>query len=50
MIIIFNNNIIMIMVTIEIRAALTEGDQLMSSPPISLVSSWAHERSDFPKE
>ena len=32
------------------RAALTEGDQLMSSPPVWLVSSWAHGRSDFPKK
>ena len=33
-----------------IRAALTEGDQLMTSPPVWLVSSWAHGRYDFPKK
>ena len=32
------------------RAALMEGDQLMSSPPVWLVSSWAHGHSDFPKK
>ena len=33
-----------------IRAALTEGDQLMTSPPVWLVSSWAPGRSDFQKK
>ena len=37
-------------VLLSSRAALTEGDQLMSSPPIWLVSSWAHGRSNFPKK
>ena len=36
LIVVFSHNVIYLL----IRAALTEGDQLMSSPPFGLMSSW----------